>query len=96
MTDETLVVAAARVRKAIEIVLAERREERAYVVQVLPRVAGDADDVRTLLDGAQPAGRGSVTWDGMSDAGERATSGVYFYRLSAQGETRTDKMLLLK
>ena len=42
------------------------------------------------------AGRFSVTWDGLDDEGERAASGLYFYRLKAPGFTVTRKMILLE
>ncbi|MCB2229593.1 T9SS type A sorting domain-containing protein [bacterium] len=52
--------------------------------------------VRTLLEDYRSAGSYSVVWDGRSDGGDRVSSGVYFYRLTA-GETRESrKMLLLR
>jgi predicted outer membrane repeat protein len=47
--------------------------------------------VTTLLDGKQWAGCGSVLWDGSG-----VSSGVYFYRLTAEGLSETRRMLLLK
>lgn len=47
--------------------------------------------VRTLVDGAVPAGRHQVVFDG-----DRLGSGVYFYRLELPGLTTTRKMTLLK
>ncbi len=38
--------------------------------------------VRVLVSGDQPAGRGSVTWDGRRDDGAPAAAGLYFARLS--------------
>ena len=52
--------------------------------------------VRTLFDDMRDAGPASVTWDGRDDAGRVVSSGVYLYRLSAGGESRTRKMVLLK
>jgi hypothetical protein len=52
--------------------------------------------VRTLLDDTRDAGAGSVTWDGRDDEGRFVSSGVYLYRLTAGGESRTRKMVLLK
>ena len=37
--------------------------------------------VRTLLDGPATSGVHSVTWNGLTDAGHAAASGVYYYRL---------------
>lgn len=52
--------------------------------------------VRSLFRGHAPAGQSSVVWDGTDSRGRQAASGVYFYRLRAEGVTRTRKMLLLK
>ncbi|MEZ4388129.1 MAG: S8 family serine peptidase [Candidatus Krumholzibacteriia bacterium] len=47
--------------------------------------------VQMLADGTMPAGRHEVQWDA-----RRAASGVYFYRLDANGFSETRKMSLLK
>jgi hypothetical protein len=52
--------------------------------------------VRTLVNERQRADMYRVTWDGMTDAGARAASGVYFYKLVAGKFTQTKKMVLLK
>ncbi len=52
--------------------------------------------VRTLFDEAREAGPGIATWDGRDDLGRAVGSGVYFYRLTAAGESRSRKMVLLK
>lgn len=52
--------------------------------------------VRTLVDGRREAGSHAVMWRGEDDAGARAPSGTYFYRLEAGGEVFTRKMTLLK
>jgi hypothetical protein len=52
--------------------------------------------VRTLVDGARPAGGNLVTWDGKNDSGQTVSSGVYFYRLTADDFSHTKKMVLLK
>lgn len=41
-------------------------------------------------------GRHTVIWDGRDNAGEGVASGVYFYRLSADGFTQTRKMVLVR
>lgn len=51
--------------------------------------------VRTLVRGVLPAGRTAARWDGRADDGRRAPSGVYFVRLTAQGLTRTARLVLL-
>jgi hypothetical protein len=55
--------------------------------------------VRTLVEGACDAGPQSVVWDGTTDEGPRAASGVYFIRMhtpAAGGFTETGKIVLLK
>jgi hypothetical protein len=52
--------------------------------------------VKTLVEGAQPAGEKSATWDARDEKGRPVASGVYFCRLTAPGFTRTHKMVLTK
>jgi hypothetical protein len=52
--------------------------------------------VKTLLDRETGAGTQSVRWNGTSDSGAPATSGVYFCRISADKRTSTKKVLLLR
>ncbi len=52
--------------------------------------------VRTLLDGKLEPGKHCVAWDGRGDGGGDNASGVYFYRLKADGRTLVRKMLLLQ
>lgn len=52
--------------------------------------------VATLVDRDQSAGPHSIVWNGKTDIGRQASSGVYFYRLDADGETITRKLTLLK
>jgi len=52
--------------------------------------------VATLVEGTLDAGRHTVTWNGIDDAGRSVASGVYFFRLDSLGETRTGKGVLLK
>jgi hypothetical protein len=52
--------------------------------------------VRTLAEGTQPAGRQSILWDGRDDRGRTMDSGVYFYRLAAEGYARTRKLVLMR
>jgi len=52
--------------------------------------------VRTLVSGRQSAGNKQVEWDGRTDAGTAVPSGVYFYRLSANGRVETRRMVLAK
>jgi hypothetical protein len=52
--------------------------------------------VATLVDGEVGGGYHEAVWDGRSNSGKSVASGIYFARLSAAGETRTRKMILLK
>lgn len=52
--------------------------------------------VRTLREGAFTAGEQSVEWDGRTDSGVQAGSGVYLYRLEVDGLALSKRMMLLK
>jgi hypothetical protein len=52
--------------------------------------------VATLVDGEVDGGYHDAVWDGRTDSGEGVATGIYFARLSAFGEERTHKMILLK
>ncbi len=52
--------------------------------------------VTTLVSDVLPAGRHAITWTGRDDSGRTVGSGLYVYRLVADGKTLTNKMLLLK
>jgi hypothetical protein len=52
--------------------------------------------VATLLNQDFPAGEHEAKWYGTSDQGISVASGVYLYRIRAEGFTKTRKMLLLK
>jgi hypothetical protein len=52
--------------------------------------------VRTLADGAKPAGRHTATWDGKNDGGRQTSSGVYYYRLEAGKTTFTKKLVIVR
>jgi hypothetical protein len=51
--------------------------------------------VRTLIAQEKPAGHHQVTWNGLDNAGNRVASGVYLYRMTAEGYTETRKLLLI-
>ncbi|MFQ5632504.1 MAG: FG-GAP-like repeat-containing protein, partial [bacterium] len=53
-------------------------------------------EVRTLLDAKQAAGDHTIEWDGRDNFGAPASSGVYFYQLTAAEKQETRKMLLLR
>jgi hypothetical protein len=52
--------------------------------------------IRTLSSGPQPAGTHVLRWDGRDDAGRQMESGVYLYRLEADGLIQTRKMVLVQ
>lgn len=52
--------------------------------------------VRTLAGGAEVAGQHQVRWDGTTDDGSRAASGVYFCRLDAGAFSDTRRLTLVK
>ncbi len=52
--------------------------------------------VRSLVSDDLDAGSHVVRWDGRNEVGQRAASGMYFYKLEAGGSTLTRKMLLVK
>jgi hypothetical protein len=52
--------------------------------------------VRTLVSGELEAGFHDYVWEGLSDAGVQAPSGVYFYRLKTVDGTITKTMTLVK
>ncbi len=52
--------------------------------------------VKTIVDKNQAAGNYSITWDGTNMEGETVASGVYFYKIKADNQTISKKMMLLK
>jgi len=57
---------------------------------------GLGEEVRTLVNEEQSAGRYQVLWDGRDNNYQPVASGVYFYHINADGVVQTKKMLLLK
>lgn len=52
--------------------------------------------IQTLVNEQQSPGRYSVTWDGRNDFGRSVSSGIYLYRLTQNGRSMTNRMMLLK
>jgi hypothetical protein len=55
--------------------------------------------VKTLLDGAVEPGEHRTAWDGTTNTGDRAASGVYFVRMEIDGNepfSATKKLVMLK
>jgi len=53
-------------------------------------------EVKTLLSEEKSAGNYNVTWYGLNNAGIKAPSGVYIYKLNAGNKVIVKKMMLLK
>lgn len=76
----------------------------ASVDLALPRAADVKVDVfdlagrrvRTLAEGAMPAGVHRVNWDGADSDGRAVAAGTYLYRLETSGETRTAKVTVVR
>ncbi|MCY3737074.1 MAG: leucine-rich repeat domain-containing protein [Gemmatimonadaceae bacterium] len=51
--------------------------------------------VATLVDGEQPAGSHTASWDATDAGGQAVGAGVYLYRLSGDGVLATRSMLLI-
>lgn len=58
--------------------------------------AADGSLVKHLWSGTVSQQTFEKSWDGMNDFGNRASSGIYFYRVTAGTECRTGKMLLVR
>ncbi|MCD4690594.1 T9SS type A sorting domain-containing protein, partial [bacterium] len=72
-----------------------------YTIPSASRVTLDIFDVsgrlvRHLLDADVAADRYEAIWNGKTDGGSDAASGVYLYRLTADGEELERKMVLLR
>lgn len=52
--------------------------------------------VRTLVNEQQAAGRYSITWNGLDQAGVAVSSGVYFYQIQAGSYEQGKRLVLLK
>ncbi|OGF06368.1 MAG: hypothetical protein A2509_06400 [Candidatus Edwardsbacteria bacterium RIFOXYD12_FULL_50_11] len=53
-------------------------------------------EVRTLLDGIQPAGHYSLPWDGKDSRGQKAANGVYLYQMTSGDFSATQKVMILR
>jgi len=52
--------------------------------------------VRSLVSNSLEAGYYQTIWDGLNDFGQRLSTGVYFYRMEAEGFVKSHKMILMK
>lgn len=55
----------------------------------------DGQEIITLVDEFQSAGKKSVIWKGTDSRGKKAASGIYFYRLKAGDKFEDTKKLIL-
>ena len=51
--------------------------------------------VRTLAEGSFPPGLHSVTWNGLMASGQRAGTGVYFFKLTVDGKTAGGRKMVI-
>lgn len=52
--------------------------------------------VGSLFDGTLPAGYNKLSWNGLTDHGTKASSGVYFIRINVDGVSKVSKVLYLR
>jgi len=53
--------------------------------------------VKTLVDRVETAGIHAIRWNGKTDGGARAASGVYFYRIAyPSGEVSAKKLMIVR
>lgn len=52
--------------------------------------------IKTLVNGSMLHGSQNVVWNGVDNNGNNVTSGIYFYKLTHNGNSETRKMMLLK
>ena len=58
-------------------------------------VQATLDNKKTLISSDYQNGFNAVDWDGLDDAGNTVSSGVYFYRLKAGNQIVTRRMILV-
>ncbi len=75
---------------AITYTLGRELRVRLAVYDILGR------EVAVLAEGVKGAGVHLATWDGADGNGKRAASGVYLYRLTAEGRSAGGKMMLAR
>ncbi|UCE24135.1 MAG: T9SS type A sorting domain-containing protein [Candidatus Zixiibacteriota bacterium] len=77
-------------RTTIQYALPERAHVRVDIYNIL------GQRVMKLVDKVQAAGEYSVVWDGTDEGGKAASTGVYFYKVTAGDNIEKKKMVLLK
>jgi hypothetical protein len=67
---------------------------RSHVTITVFNVLGQ--QITTLVDEQMTAGSYVADWDGRASSGNQVASGIYFYKMEADGFVETKKMMLLK
>ena len=62
-------------------------KENSFVNIAIYNILGEK--VRTLINQSESAGFNSVIWDGLNDAGEQVSTGVYIYKLEVKNTSTT-------
>ncbi|MDO9069766.1 MAG: FlgD immunoglobulin-like domain containing protein, partial [Deltaproteobacteria bacterium] len=57
-------------------------------------VAGQV--VKTVCDEQRPAGVHKITWNGTDETGNKVSNGIYLYRLVANDQSQTKKLIVLR
>ncbi len=52
--------------------------------------------IKTLANSSRQAGKHTINWNGTNNSGHNVSSGVYYYRLTADKKVITKKMVLLR
>ncbi len=52
--------------------------------------------IRTLVDGVQPAGERTISWDGRDDGGRSVPAGLYLLRFEANGVEQSRRLILMQ
>ena len=68
--------------------------EASNVILKIYNVLGQ--EIKMLVNEYKTAGKNIVKWDGTNNNGIKVNSGVYIYRLNAEGVSFTRKMVLVK
>lgn len=66
----------------------------AHVILRIFNVRGQL--VKTLVDELETAGHYAVLWDATDSANQTVPAGIYFYRIEADGKTKSRKMTLIR
>ena len=52
--------------------------------------------VKTLIEGSKNAGIHTLQWNGLDDAGQSVSTGIYLYKLTNGSKSITKKMAFMK